>query len=90
MSGLSPVLQGAVAMTSLVAAMFFFRFWRQTHDGFFVLFATAFGIDAVARFVLASHAVRQEDEPLYYIPRLIMFGLIIAAIVQKNRPAGKD
>ncbi|MCZ7593529.1 MAG: DUF5985 family protein [Hyphomicrobium sp.] len=27
-----------------------------------------------------------ELEPLYYLVRLVMFGLIIAAIVHKNRP----
>ena len=34
-------LLGAVAMASLVAAAFFWRFWRQTHDRFFMLFAAA-------------------------------------------------
>jgi uncharacterized membrane protein HdeD (DUF308 family) len=89
MSGSSDVsaLLGAIAMASLVAALFFFRFWRQTRDAFFLLFAIAFGIDAAARFVLALQQVSQETEPLYYIPRLVMFGLIIAAIVQKNRPS---
>ncbi len=32
------VAMGAVAMASLVAALFFLRFWRQTHDTFFLLF----------------------------------------------------
>lgn len=84
------VLVGAVAMASFVAAMFFLRFWRQTRDSFFLLFAAAFGIDAAARFVLALSHVSAETEPLYYIPRLVMFGLIIIAIVQKNRPSRPD
>jgi uncharacterized membrane protein HdeD (DUF308 family) len=77
-------------MASFVAAMFFLRFWRQTGDSFFLLFAAAFGIDAVARFVLALSQVSAETEPLYYIPRLVMFALIIIAIVQKNRPSRPD
>lgn len=85
-----PALVGAIAMASLVAALFFLRFWRQTRDTFFLLFATAFGIDAVARFALSFQQVSRETEPLFYIPRLIMFGLIIAAIVQKNRPTNSD
>ena len=86
----SGALLGAVAMASLVAAMFFLRFWRQTGDRFFLLFATAFLIDAAARFVLALIRVSAEMEPFYYIPRLVMFGLIIVAIVHKNRPPRPD
>jgi hypothetical protein len=82
------LLMGAVAMASLVAAMFFLRFWRQTRDAFFLFFACAFGIDAVTRFVLGIGRVPESKEPLFYIPRLVMFGLIILAIVQKNRPRG--
>ena len=67
MSGSSDAqaLLGAIAMASLVAALFFFRFWRQTHDAFFLLFATAFGIDAAARFLLAFQQVSRDTEPLY-------------------------
>ena len=79
-------------MASLVAALFFLRFWRQTHDTFFLLFALAFAIDAGSRFGLGLGEVSQETEPLFYLPRLVMFGLIIIAIVHKNRPgkSGRD
>jgi len=30
--------------------------------------------------------VPSEAEPLVYLGRLLMFGLIIVAIIQKNRP----
>jgi hypothetical protein len=83
---LSPVLAGAVAMASFVAALFFLKYWRQTRDSFFLLFALAFGIDALSRFVLGIAQVSDESEPLYYIPRLLAFSLIILAIVLKNRP----
>ena len=82
----SAVLMGAVAMASFVAMLFFLRFWRQTRDGFFLLFALAFGVDAVTRFLLGLMHVSQEAEPLFYLARLLTFALIIAAIVQKNRP----
>ena len=91
MSGsVAATLMGAVAMASLVATVFFLRFWRQTHDQFFLYFAIAFGIDAVTRFVLGMYQVPEAKEPLFYIPRLVMFGLIIVAIVQKNRPRSDD
>jgi len=79
------VLLGAVAMASLVAALFFYRFWRQTADMFFVFFAIAFAIDAVARFALGLTQGGEEDEPFYYVMRLLTFGLIMVAIAHKNR-----
>jgi uncharacterized membrane protein HdeD (DUF308 family) len=85
-SSLTAVLMGAVAMASFVAMLFFLRFWRQTRDAFFLLFALAFGVDAVTRFVLGLMHISQEAEPLFYLARLLTFALIIAAIVQKNRP----
>jgi uncharacterized membrane protein HdeD (DUF308 family) len=87
MSNTYSVLMGAVAMASFVAALFFLRFWRQTRDVFFLLFAVAFGLDAASRIALAVSQVSEETEPLFYLARLFMFGLILVAIVQKNRPS---
>ena len=81
-----PMLMGAVAMASLVAALFFLRFWTQTRDHLFLFFAGAFSVDAVMRVLLALNHPDEELEPIYYLTRLVMFGLIIAAIVHKNRP----
>jgi hypothetical protein len=36
--------------------------------------------------VLALTPVSQEHEPCVYVGRLVTYGLIIAAIVDKNRP----
>lgn len=80
-------LMGAVATASFVVMLFFLRFWRQTRDSFFLTFALAFGIDAVTRFVLGCIQVSAEAEPLFYLARLVTFGLIIVGIVQKNRPS---
>ncbi len=81
------VLLGAVAMASFVAALFFLRFWRQTQDVFFALFAVAFGVDAIGRFGLGLSQGWEEHAPFYYTMRLITFCLIILAIALKNRPA---
>lgn len=87
MSGNIPsVLGGAVGMASFVAMLFFLRFWRQTGDGFFLNFAIAFGVDAVSRFTLGMTHVSAEVEPFFYLARAVTFGLIIVAIVNKNRP----
>jgi uncharacterized membrane protein HdeD (DUF308 family) len=82
---INSVLLGAVAMASLVAALFFLKFWRQTRDALFLLFAIAFGVDAAMRLVLGLSHVTAEQEPFFYMARLATFGLIIVAIVQKNR-----
>jgi hypothetical protein len=83
-------LLGAVAMASLVAAAFFWRFWRQTHDRFFMLFAAAFLLEAINRTTLAViGGVTEEQEPLFYLVRLFSFVLILIAIVDKNLRGGK-
>jgi uncharacterized membrane protein HdeD (DUF308 family) len=87
MDQISAVLQGAVGMASGVAALFFLRFWRQTTDSFFLFFAAAFAIDALARFVLGFAELSEETQPVVYGARLITFGLIIIAIIRKNRPS---
>jgi hypothetical protein len=84
------VLMGAVAMASFIAMLFFLRHWWQTRDGFFLLFAIAFGLDALSRAVLGLWRLPEDTEPLAYLTRLATFGLIIVAIVQKNRPARPD
>jgi hypothetical protein len=83
------VLSGAVAMASFVAMLFFLKFWRQTRDRLFLLFSLAFGVDAIIRLFLGLDQVRGEAEPFFYTARLVTFLLIIAAIVQKNRPGSR-
>ena len=85
MSSLSSLLSGAVAMASFAVTLFFLKFWRQTLDRFFLLFALAFGLDAATRVVLGLTRISAEIEPLFYFARLLTFALIIAAIVVKNR-----
>ena len=86
MSNLAPVLNGAVAMASFVATLFFLRFWRQTQDTFFLFFAFAFGLDAVIRLILGLGHFSEETEPLIYLARALSFASIIIAVVRKNRP----
>jgi Family of unknown function (DUF5985) len=45
----------------IVAALFFLRFWRQTRDGLFLLFAIAFGVDAAMRLLLGLSHVAAEQ-----------------------------
>jgi Family of unknown function (DUF5985) len=85
---MNSVILGAIAMASMVAALFFLRFWRDTRDRFFLLFAIAFGVEGLNRALLGLTAVSQEQEPFFYLVRLFTFGLILVAIVDKNRTKG--
>ena len=82
---MASTILGAVAMASFVAALFFIRFWRDTGDRLFLLFAIAFGADAVTRTLLALVTISEEYQPLFYLGRLLTFGLILLAIIDKNR-----
>ena len=88
MSTLTPMMVGAVATLSLVVAVFFLRFWRRTRDPFFLLFALAFAIEGLSRLLVGAITIPDDFEPYAYLPRLIMFGLIIAAVLMKNRRKG--
>jgi hypothetical protein len=78
---------GGIAALSATVALFFLRFWRQTRDSFFILFAAAFLLEAFNRVALAVVAHADEDEPMFYLVRLLSYALIIVAIWRKNRSA---
>jgi uncharacterized protein DUF5985 len=84
MTPFADALSGAAAMASLAVALFFLKYWRRTRDTFFLLFAAAFVIDAASRFALGIGQVSDTAEPIYFLPRLVTFGLIAIAIVGKN------
>jgi hypothetical protein len=78
-------LHGALVITCVFASVFFGRFWWQSRDRFFGMFAGAMvllGANWVA--VLIAEA-NDETSGLIYLIRLSAFLLIIAAIVDKNR-----
>jgi hypothetical protein len=79
------LLAGAIAMGSALVALFFLRFWHRTRDRFFLLFAAAFALDALDRIALTLVPYASEDEPVFYLVRLVAYGLILVAIWQKNR-----
>jgi hypothetical protein len=82
---INAVLAGGIAVAALAAGLFFLRFWRSTRDRFFLFFAIAFWIEGAHRLALYQWLGQDEGSPYYYLPRLLAYGLIIAAIVDKNR-----
>jgi hypothetical protein len=82
---LNHLLVGAVATASLVVALFFLKFWRATRDRLFLFFALSFAIEGLNRLALYFFVGPNEDAPAYYLLRLLAYGLILAAIIDKNR-----
>ena len=76
---------GFIVMGYLVVGLFFLRFWRDTRDRLFAVFAVAFWLFALQRLLLALIDVQAEHEALFYLLRLVGFLLIIWAVVDKNR-----
>ncbi|MFN7143678.1 MAG: DUF5985 family protein [Myxococcota bacterium] len=82
------LILGATAMGALCVALFFIRFWRDSHDVFHALFAASFLLLGAQRLALAAWEHPNEAHPALYVLRLFAYMLIIAAIVGKNaRPA---
>jgi hypothetical protein len=82
---MNQVLAGGIAVASLVAGLFFFRFWRHTRDRFFLYFALSFWIEAGNRIALGLLVDTNEDGVVFYSVRVLAYGLILLAIWQKNR-----
>ena len=85
---MSPVLvdflAGAVTLGYFVAAAFFLRFWRRTHDRLFLAFAAAFVLLSVNQALAAFLGAGDERTPYTYVLRVLGFVLILCAIVDKN------
>ncbi|MBW3541354.1 MAG: hypothetical protein KY476_13890 [Planctomycetes bacterium] len=80
-------LMGAIAMASFVAGLFFLRFWRETRDRLFLIFAMAFwllGVTRLALVILRGESGDYAEHHYVYWVRLAAFVLIVLAIVDKN------
>lgn len=83
---MSEFLLGATTMGFWVAGLFFLRFWFQTRDRLFAIFALAFWIMGINRFVfLMLVQVDEANSMPLYVVRLLAFSLILVAILDKNR-----
>lgn len=79
------LLSGATAMGFFVAGLFFLRFWRDTSDRLFVMFALGFWALALDRALAAVVHASSEARHQVDLIRLIGFALIICGIIDKNR-----
>jgi hypothetical protein len=79
------LVSGAIAMGYAVAGLFFLRFWHETRDRLFLIFAGAFWVLGLQRLALVFSREMVEDHTGLYLVRLFAFLLILGAIVDKNR-----
>lgn len=87
---MNQILVGAIVMASLVASLFFLRYWKSTNDRFFLFFALSFLIEAVNRLIFWSAISATEEIEAYFLIRLAAYALILIAIIDKNRPSKKS
>ena len=89
-------LSGGSMVAALTIALFFLRYWLQTRDRLFLIFSAGFLVFGVSRLILAFLDEDDEGRIFVYGLRLIAFGLVLAAIIDKNRsplahlPAGRS
>ena len=83
---MNQMLIGAIATASIVVGLFFFRYWRSTRDRFFLFFAASFWIEGLNRILMGTAGGLLQDTEGYYLIRLLSYGLIVLAILDKNRP----
>lgn len=82
-------LHGAITICFFAAGLFFFRFWRDTLDRLFLLFALSFWLQACIRVALTI--VGEPEERVYlYALRFVAYALILAAIIMKNMAADRS
>ncbi len=79
------LVSGAITMGYAVAGLFFLRFWQETRDRLFLIFAIAFWMLGGQRLALALSRNMVEDDTGLYLVRLFAFLLILGAIIDKNR-----
>lgn len=81
---------GVLAMASVVAALFFLKYWRATRERLFAFFSLAFVGMAANWTVLAivDHPVDEARQAHAYVIRLVAYVILIVGIIDKNRRSG--
>ena len=77
-------MQGATAACGFAISAFFLRYWRDTADRLFAVFAAAFALFGASRIVLTALDADSEARTWVYALRAAAFLAIAAAVVDKN------
>lgn len=82
---MTALVSGAMVMAYFTAGLFFLRFWKDTRDRLFGIFAAAFWLLAFQRAALTITESPGSEQIFLYVVRLAAFLLILWAIIDKNR-----
>jgi hypothetical protein len=77
-------LSGMISAGDIIAALFFFRFWKRTGDSLFAVFGVSFILFAVSQTALILADTPREDRSWIYLFRLAGFALLLGSIIWKN------
>jgi hypothetical protein len=77
---------GATSLGCWIIGLFFLRFWKLTRDRFFAFFAVAFWVLSLNWLAIAFLATADESRHFMYVMRIVAFLIMIAGILDKNRP----
>ena len=86
MTTLVPFLFGAVVFAWFVAGLVFLRFHRRTRDRFFLYFVACFWLEAID-YACSARDFTPFGPNTAYLIRIVAYGLILAAILEKNLPS---
>lgn len=82
-------LHGALTLACFLVGVKFAKFWRSSHDRFFLWFVAAFWAFSVGWAIRAFGSASADHLHYVYIPRLCGFLLIIAGVIDKNKRAAR-
>jgi len=77
-------LLGIICTCSVLAGLFFLKFWRHTRDSLFLAFGIAFLVEGVNRAVLVDLPAPHQGHPLTYVVRLLAALILLAGILHNN------
>jgi uncharacterized membrane protein HdeD (DUF308 family) len=77
-------LLGFITASSLVAALFFMRFWRDTRDMLFLAFAAFFLLQGASDLYVLRLQHPNEGNFWLFLLRFVSIAAVVAAILRKN------
>ncbi len=77
-------LLGFVVASSLIAALFFLRFWRDTRDPLFVAFSAFFSLQGISELYVLRLEHPNEGNFWLFLLRFLSIVGVVAAILRKN------
>lgn len=87
---INQAIAGGILIAASAVALYFLRFFRQSHERLFLLLSLAFLLIALERLVLLFQPfnfvpLAEESRHWVYLFRLFAFLLIIIGVIDKNR-----